>query len=163
MPSRHPAGGKGDRPPTQIIALPASYSVSVDVVPPGVVKVGLVIASSLVLVVAAVLSSTGTRETPRGTFLGGAEPYDPGEMGGITPGSLSGAEQYDPAFRELWIRGCVTGESVAFCRCAMDRYANQLRPDEFETASAIAQVDAQISELPEHIREVVTEVERDCR
>ena len=124
---------------------------------------GLVIASVLVFVVAAVLSSTSTRETPRSTFPGGAEPYDPGEMGGITPGSMSGAEQYDPAFRELWVRGCATGASVAFCRCAMDRYANQLRPDEFETVSAMAQVDAQTSELPEHIREVVAEVERDCR
>jgi hypothetical protein len=64
----------------------------------------------------------------------------------------------------LWVRGCASsGESIAFCRCAIDEYTTRLRPDEFETASAVAQSGGHISELPANVRDVVKDVERECR
>ena len=76
---------------------------------------------------------------------------------------LTVVQSYDSSFIELWVRGCISsGDTEAFCRCAIDEYTNRLRPDEFETASAIARSDGQASELPEHLRDVVAAVERDC-
>jgi hypothetical protein len=71
---------------------------------------------------------------------------------------------YDSSFINSWVRGCVaSGWSVAFCRCAMDEYTTRLRPDEFETAAAVANSGGTLAELPEHLRGVVKDVERDCR
>lgn len=71
---------------------------------------------------------------------------------------------YDSAFVEAWVRGCIgSGESAAFCRCAIDEYTNRLRPDEFETASAVSISGGGLSELPENVRAAVEAVERECR
>jgi hypothetical protein len=73
-------------------------------------------------------------------------------------------DTFDPAFRKVWVRGCVaSGESAAFCRCAITEYATQLQPYEFEIAHAVAHSGGQLAELPEHVREVVKDVERRCR
>jgi hypothetical protein len=73
-------------------------------------------------------------------------------------------EPYDSSFINLWVRGCVSsGDTEAFCRCAIGEYTARLRPDEFETAAAIARSDGQLAELPENVREAVTAVERECR
>jgi hypothetical protein len=73
-------------------------------------------------------------------------------------------QPYDSSFVDLWVRGCVSsGDTAAFCRCAIDEYTTRLRPDEFETAAAVAQSGGQLAELPENVREVVRAVERDCR
>lgn len=73
-------------------------------------------------------------------------------------------QPYDSSFVDLWVRGCVSsGDTEAFCRCAIDEYTTRLRPDEFETAAAVAQSGGQLAELPENVREVVMAVERDCR
>jgi uncharacterized membrane protein len=73
-------------------------------------------------------------------------------------------QPYESSFVNLWVRGCVaSGESVAFCRCAIDEYTKRLRPDEFETASAVAQSGGRVSELPDNVRTAVETVERDCR
>jgi hypothetical protein len=73
-------------------------------------------------------------------------------------------EPYDSSFVDLWVRGCVSsGNSGAFCRCAIDEYTTRLQPFEFEIAAAVAQSDGQVSELPDHLRDVVADVERDCR
>ena len=70
----------------------------------------------------------------------------------------------DPSFRRVWVRGCVSsGESAAFCRCAITEYTMRLQPYEFEIASAVAHSEGQLAELPEHVREVVKDVERRCR
>jgi hypothetical protein len=70
---------------------------------------------------------------------------------------------YDPQFKSLWVRGCVaSGNEVAFCRCAIEEYTKKLRPDEFETASVIALGQGVEAELPQHVREVVEDVERKC-
>jgi hypothetical protein len=70
----------------------------------------------------------------------------------------------DPWFRKIWVRGCVaSGESAAFCRCAITEYTTQLQPYEFEIAHAVAQSEGRLAELPEHVREVVKDVERGCR
>jgi hypothetical protein len=68
------------------------------------------------------------------------------------------------SFPKVWVRGCVgTGETVAFCECAIRRYMGRLRPWELDTASAIARSGGTLAELPEHTREVVQSVERTCR
>ena len=78
-------------------------------------------------------------------------------------GPITLAPVYDPQFKSLWVRGCVaSGNAVAFCRCAIEKYAKELRPDEFETASVIAHGQGVIAELPEHLREVVEDVDREC-
>jgi hypothetical protein len=70
----------------------------------------------------------------------------------------------DPWFRKVWVRGCVaSGESAAFCRCAITEYTTQLQPWEFEAAHAVAHSEGRLAELPEHVREVVKDVERKCR
>jgi hypothetical protein len=70
----------------------------------------------------------------------------------------------DLSFRKLWVRGCVgSGESAAFCRCAITEYTTRLQPYEFEIASAVAHSEGRLAELPEHVREVVKDVERGCR
>ena len=70
----------------------------------------------------------------------------------------------DPSFRKVWVRGCVaSGESAAFCRCAITEYTTRLQPWEIETMHAVAWSGGQLAELPEHVREVVTDVERGCR
>ena len=70
----------------------------------------------------------------------------------------------DPSFRVIWVRGCIgSGESAAFCRCAITEYMTRLQPYEFETASAVAVGGGRLAELPEHVREVVKDVERKCR
>lgn len=70
----------------------------------------------------------------------------------------------DLSFRTLWVRGCVgSGESAAFCRCAITEYLTRLQPWEFETAHAVARSGGQLAELPDHLREVVKDVERECR
>jgi hypothetical protein len=71
---------------------------------------------------------------------------------------------YDASFIAQWVRGCVSsGESAVFCRCAIDTYTRRLRPDEFETAAAVAYSGGQPAELPENVRRAVAAVERDCR
>jgi hypothetical protein len=73
-------------------------------------------------------------------------------------------DTFDPAFRKVWVRGCVaSGDSAAFCRCAITEYTTQLQPWEFEAAHAVAHSGGQLAELPEHVREVVKDVERGCR
>ena len=70
----------------------------------------------------------------------------------------------DPWFRKTWVRGCVaSGESAAFCRCAITQYTTQLQPWEFEAAHAVAHSEGRLAELPEHVREVVKDVEQGCR
>jgi hypothetical protein len=70
----------------------------------------------------------------------------------------------DPWFRKVWVRGCVaSGESAAFCRCAITEYTTRLQPYEFEIAHAVAHSGGRLAELPEHVREVVKNVERGCR
>jgi hypothetical protein len=88
---------------------------------------------------------------------------------GATPRSASAVsaellQPYDSSFVELWVRGCRgSGESAEFCRCAIDEYTTRLRPDEFETASAISLSGGSIAELPENVRRAVEDVERECR
>jgi hypothetical protein len=78
------------------------------------------------------------------------------------PSSLR--DTFDPAFRKVWVRGCVaSGESAAFCRCAITEYTTQLQPWEFEAAHAVAHSEGRLAELPEHVREVVMDVEQGCR
>jgi hypothetical protein len=73
-------------------------------------------------------------------------------------------QQYPASFVNLWVRGCVrSGESDAYCRCAINVYTTRLRTDEFETVSAVALSGGQLSELPENIRDALESVERDCR
>ena len=70
----------------------------------------------------------------------------------------------DPWFRKTWVRGCVaSGESAAFCRCAITEYTTRLQPYEFEIAHAVAHSEGRLAELPEHVREVVMDVEQGCR
>ena len=70
----------------------------------------------------------------------------------------------DPWFRKAWVRGCVaSGESAAFCRCAITEYTTRLQPYEFEIAHAVAHSEGRLAELPEHVREVVKDVEQGCR
>ena len=70
----------------------------------------------------------------------------------------------DPWFRKVWVRGCVaSGESAAFCRCAITEYTTRLQAYEFEIASAVARSEGSLAELPEHVYEVVKDVERGCR
>jgi hypothetical protein len=72
-------------------------------------------------------------------------------------------QQYPSWFANLWVRGCVSsGESSSYCRCAINVYTALLREDEFETVSAVFRGGGQLSELPEHLRDVVAAVERDC-
>ena len=69
----------------------------------------------------------------------------------------------DPWFRKVWVRGCVaSGESVAFCRCAITEYTTRLQPYEFEIAHVVAHSEGRLAELPEHVREVVNDVDRGC-
>ena len=76
----------------------------------------------------------------------------------------AGLYDTDPWFRKVWVRGCVaSGESAAFCRCAITEYTTRLQPYEFETAHVVAHSGGQLAELPDHIREVVEDVERKCR
>jgi hypothetical protein len=36
--------------------------------------------------------------------------------------------EYDPAFIDVWVRGCVaSGERMAFCRCAISEYSALLQ------------------------------------
>ena len=73
-------------------------------------------------------------------------------------------QPYETSFIELWVRGCSSSESVAFCRCAIDEYTQRLRPDEFETLAAVANSPGgTLAELPENVRDAVKAVERDCR
>ncbi len=73
-------------------------------------------------------------------------------------------DTFDPRFRKTWVRGCIaSGESAAFCRCAITEYTTQLQPWEFEAAHAVAHSGGQLAELPEHVREVVKDVEQGCR
>jgi hypothetical protein len=73
-------------------------------------------------------------------------------------------QPYDSSFIDLWVRGCVSsGDSVAFCRCAINEYTTRLRPDEFETAAAVAHSGGQLSELSENLRDDIKAVERNCR
>jgi hypothetical protein len=75
------------------------------------------------------------------------------------------ARQYDtdPWFRRSWVRGCVaSGKSATSCRCAINEYTTRLAPWEFETASAVARGGGGLAELPEHLREVVEDVESKC-
>ena len=73
-------------------------------------------------------------------------------------------QPYEPSFVDLWVRGCISsGDTKVFCQCAIDVYTSRLRPDEFETASAIAQSGGQRAELPENVRDAVEAVEHDCR
>jgi hypothetical protein len=73
-------------------------------------------------------------------------------------------QPYDSSFIDLWVRGCISsGDTEAFCRCAIDEYTTRLQPFEFEIAAAVAQSDGQVSELPEHLQDVVAAVERGCR
>lgn len=73
-------------------------------------------------------------------------------------------QAYESSFVDQWVRGCVaSGDTEAFCQCAIDVYTSRLRPDEFETASAIAHSGGQLAELPENVRDVVATVERGCR
>jgi len=73
-------------------------------------------------------------------------------------------QPYESSFVNLWVRGCISsGETRSFCQCAIDAYTPRLRPHEFETAAAVAQGGGRLAELPEHLREVVKAVERDCR
>jgi len=70
----------------------------------------------------------------------------------------------DASFIKLWVRGCVaSGNATAFCRCAIAEYTTELQPWEIETAHAVARGGGQLEELPEHVREVVKDVERECR
>ena len=70
----------------------------------------------------------------------------------------------DPWFRKVWVRGCVaSGESVAFCRCAITEYTTRFQPYEFEIAHVVAHSEGRLAELPEHVREVVNDVDRGCR
>ena len=72
-------------------------------------------------------------------------------------------EPYESSFTNSWVRGCAaSGWSVSFCRCAIDEYTTRLRPDEFETMAAVANSYGTLAELPEHLRDVVKDVERDC-
>jgi hypothetical protein len=72
-------------------------------------------------------------------------------------------QPYDSSFINLWIRGCVSsGQSDAFCRCAIDVFTTRLRTDEFEALSAVAQSGGQPSELPDNTRAALAVVERDC-
>ncbi len=69
----------------------------------------------------------------------------------------------DPWFRKTWVRGCVaSGDSPAVCHCAITEYTTRLQPYEFEIASAVAHSEGSLAELPEHVREVVKDVERKC-
>ena len=71
---------------------------------------------------------------------------------------------YDSEFIDVWVQGCVgSGESTDFCRCAIKTHTARLRPDEFETASAVALSGGDVSELPKNVRDAVETVERDCR
>ena len=71
---------------------------------------------------------------------------------------------YEAAFISAWVEGCVaSGETMTFCRCAIDRYTAQLEPWEFETAAAVVRGGGELAELPEHLRGVVKGVERGCR
>jgi hypothetical protein len=75
----------------------------------------------------------------------------------------AGLYDTDPWFRKLWVRGCVASdESAAFCRCAITEYTTQLQPYEFEVASVVARREGRLAELPEHVRDVVQDVERKC-
>ena len=70
----------------------------------------------------------------------------------------------DVSFIKSWVRGCTSsGWSAAFCRCAINEYATRLRDDEFETAAVIGRSGGRLAELPDHLREVVQDVERKCR
>jgi hypothetical protein len=70
----------------------------------------------------------------------------------------------DASFVDSWVRGCVAqGESRAFCRCAINVYAGQLHPWEFQAASAVAVGGGELAELPENVRDAVDAVEHDCR
>lgn len=72
-------------------------------------------------------------------------------------------QPYEASFITAWVEGCVSsGETTTFCQCAIDAYTAQLQPHEFETAAAVAQGGGRLAELPEHLREVVEAVERDC-
>jgi len=73
-------------------------------------------------------------------------------------------QPYEQSFITAWVEGCVSsGDARSFCRCAIAAYTARLQPHEFETASAVAQSGGRLAELPEHLREVVKTVERDCR
>jgi hypothetical protein len=73
-------------------------------------------------------------------------------------------QPYELSFVTAWVEGCVSsGETRTFCQCAIDVYTARLQPHEFETAAAVARGGGQLAELPEHLREVVKAVERDCR
>jgi hypothetical protein len=68
------------------------------------------------------------------------------------------------SFPKVWVRGCVgTGETVAYCQCAIDKYMGRLHAWELNTASAIARSGGTLAELPKHTRKVVKHVERTCR
>ncbi len=73
-------------------------------------------------------------------------------------------QPYESEFINLWVRGCISsGETRSFCQCAIDAYTTRLQPHEFETAAAVALGGGRLAELPEHLRDVVKAVERDCR
>jgi hypothetical protein len=100
------------------------------------------------LLLAFALANAGDGDPPTRTPVAGAELLQP----------------YESSFVDLWVRGCVSsGDPEAFCHCAIAVYTSRLRPDEFETASAIAQSGGQLAELPENVRDAVETVERDCR
>jgi hypothetical protein len=108
-------------------------------------------------VIVGLLQFAGGFDAVRGSGNGDAETQtSDGRVELLTP--------YDNAFVDAWVRGCVaSGESSAFCRCAIDEYTARLRPDEFETASAVAHSGGDVSELPENVRDAVETVERECR
>lgn len=103
-----------------------------------------------------------------GLAVGATVLPDSDEMGSrvVQVGTTDPFALYDTdlSFRKLWVRGCVaSGESAAFCRCAISEYLTQLQPWEFEAAHAVAHSEGQLAELPKHVREVVQDVEQGCR
>ena len=92
--------------------------------------------------------------------------HGPSSSGPETPTSGTRVElpvEYDSDFINAWVEGCVaSGESRGFCRCAIDEYTARLRPDEFDTASVVAQSGGSVAELPERLRDAVKTVEREC-
>lgn len=112
------------------------------------VAAAVVVAAGLIAVILLVLELATDTDNPR----------NPPEI------AVQFLQPYDSSFVNLWVRGCVgSGESLAFCRCAIDVYTDRLRPDEFETATAVAQSGGRLAELPENLRNAVKTVERECR
>jgi hypothetical protein len=97
--------------------------------------------------------------------LGAVGPLSGGDSGTSSPEArLELLQRYDSSFIDVWVRGCVSsGETAAFCRCAVNVYTARLSPDEFEAAAAVAFSGGHLSELPENVQDAVKIVERDCR